>query len=171
MDTPVRILGCASSAQTFLPVALSLRSSDTPIMTHYLPESEPLHESAPETTVIATDDGTYYRVLNIEPGVYSESLETDRGERVTVKNIRTSDTQTFVYPDTDPFNTPTAQIIPENVVAHPEHVLYDYTKHHLSKDLSVLGRRHEHTVGGSIGIIEYAIHAATTDNFPATTTD
>lgn len=137
-------------------------------MTEHINETAPLTDSITEETIIATETGDFHTVTNIEPGIHSQSLGDESGERVTIRNISSGDTQTFLYPDEDPLDIPTAQIIPDHVVSSPETILREYAEHHLSNDISVLGRRHTHSIGGSVGAIEYAIRAAHSDTFPQT---
>lgn len=131
----------------------------------------PLTEQLDTNTIIITGDGTAYRITDITPGGDSDYVSNEHAETVTVQNLVTTDKTTFVTPSSnEPFNLGQAQIVPETVVQHPEDILHEYATHHLSNDIRVLGRTHNHTIGGSIGIIEYALKAAYNKNYPPNNT-
>lgn len=127
-------------------------------------ETEPFHtQLSPGNRVIDTDTGTAYEVETVTTGHPTPMYEDDIAEQLTLRNLSTNNTHTITtfHPD-EPTLTQTLIKIPQIVIDNPELVVTDYLEHHLETDLSVLGRTHPHSHGGSIALIEYAINQTTT---------
>lgn len=116
--------------------------------------------------LIDHDQTTYYEITDVD---------TDADE-LTVNPLpvvgTTSDSSKTI-PAEDVVHLSVYSVISQSALEAPERVLEKYAGQHLSDDLRVLGRQHEHNGAevDTIAGVEFALWAATSDDWPPTSTE
>lgn len=126
--------------------------------------AEPLTSQTDEAfevgdVLVDPNDGTPFQLLALEPHDESD----DKESTYTVKNLATGEKTTAADTIDSPHDLTDFLVIPDEAIDSPEHIVDEYVHHHLLTDLQTLGRAHDHSVGGSIAAIEFAVWARSQD--------